>query len=118
MFNMVRLQAGGNSPRVSAVQDGAAIVVRIEAPPAVAPADELRPIALLAETWGLERHGLERVIRQHRISTIKIGRQRCVRRSDVLAILGAPAARNAPPSGRNAIEDDYAAVVARAGRRT
>jgi hypothetical protein len=53
--------------------------------------DAIRSIAALAELWGLEEAGLRAFIAAYNIATVKIGRQRCVRVSDLLAALDAPA---------------------------
>lgn len=48
--------------------------------------DELRPVAVLAEAWGVEPAGLLRAARRAGL-TVKIGRQVCARRSDLLRLV-------------------------------
>ena len=52
-----------------------------------ASADELRPIAALAEEWGLEARGLAKAIARAAVPVVKIGRAKCVRVSDVVGRL-------------------------------
>ncbi|MBX3222390.1 MAG: hypothetical protein KF795_17860 [Labilithrix sp.] len=87
---------------------------------------ELRPVAALADEWGLERKGLEAVIRAAKIATVKIGRKTCVRPADVVgAVEKMPAPKKAKPSAGAATVDAanaYAELVAtgtggRRGRR-
>ncbi len=83
---------------------------------------ELRPIAALAAEWGLERKGLEGAIREANVPTIKIGRQLCVRRSDVVGLVEKlPAPKKAKLSAGD-VAATYAELVAtrtggRRGRR-
>lgn len=109
MGTLTRLRSA-DKPRVTAIHEHGAIVVRVEAAPPVQPPDELRPIGALAEEWGLERRGLETAIRRAGIATVRIGRQLAVRRSDVVALVDRlPRAADAPDSTP---ADAYAALVA------
>lgn len=109
------LRRAGKAPCVSAVHEDGAIIVRIEASPPIEAPDELRPIAALAKEWGLERRGLERAIRRAGIAVVRIGRENCVRRSDVVGLVDRLGSGRATTSTDNA-DDAYAAMVRKAGR--
>lgn len=85
MGSVTRLPSA-DKPRVTTEHVDGAIVVRVEAPRVEAP-DELRPLSAWAPTWGLEEKGLQRACRKAGVPLVKIGRQLCVRRSDLLPLV-------------------------------
>lgn len=84
-----------------------------EAGPAGA-VDALLPVAVLAAEWSLEARGLMSLVRSGELPARKIGRQLCVRRSDVLKVVDLkPVAPERKPSS---VEESYATLLARSGK--
>lgn len=77
------------SPNVTARREGQRMVLEFPLPSSV---DAIRPVTKLAEKYELEPQGLSAFIAKHRIRTEKIGRQICVRESDLLAVFDRDAA--------------------------
>lgn len=97
---------------VDRTADGSVIVNRIvyQAAP-----DELRPVAALAAEWGVEPAGLLRAASRASL-TVKIGRQTCARRSDLLRLVELMAKPKAAPVSTDP-KAAYAALVASRGTR-
>lgn len=63
------------------------------------PADELRPIALIAKEWGIEAKALIREAKRAGIA-VRLGRSQVARRSDLVALADRLLAeQKAPPTG-------------------
>lgn len=77
--------------------------------------DELRPVVALAEAWGVEPAGLLRAARRAGL-TIKIGRQVCARRSDLLRLVELAPKPKAEPVSADP-KAAYAALVGNRGAR-
>ena len=117
MPRLVPIRPPSTSPAVTPIDAVARAIAEALAAFATPPvsADELRPVAAWAADWGLERRGLVDSLRRAGAPLVRVGRQVCCRRSDVVALADRLAEERtpAPPTTSN-----YAELVASArGRR-
>jgi hypothetical protein len=97
-------------PVVERTDGGVAVTYVVQQ---IAP-DELRPITSFAKAWELEPSGLLREAKRAGF-VIRIGRQQCARRSDLLKLVELLAAKRA--SKPTTAASDYASIVAHATQR-
>lgn len=109
MGTLHSLRGAGKAPHLSAVHEDGAIVVRIEAVPAVEAPDEL-----VSFPFGLEASAARKLVRDGTLAAAKIGRRTYSKRSDVLALVGKLAGKK--PASTEDAEEAYRAMVRRAGR--
>lgn len=98
------------APKITAREEGGAIVVRIEAPPAMLPPDELVPFP-----FGLEASAARKLVRDGTLRAARIGRRVYAKRSDVVGLVDRLASAAGPaPDASLRPEDAYARAVHRA----
>jgi hypothetical protein len=97
-------------PRITAVHVDDAVIIRVEATPAVLPPDEL-----VSFPFGLERSAASALVRKGTLPAAKIGRRLYARRSEVLGLVDTltKGRGSGPAAGAS-----YAELVAAAKGRT
>ena len=87
-------------------------IAELSPAPSTAP-DALMPIVVIAKEWKLEHRGFRAFVDRAGVRTVRIGRQVCVRRSDVLALVDTLPEKPAKVEASTPA-DGYAALVSRA----